>query len=241
MNHRIDRNGPKLLLAAVALAVSGCLSGGGSDDSPAAAAPGPGPGPSNSAPSISGNPPSQVTVGNNYVFTPTALDPDGDTLTYSIENQPLWTDFDPATGALTGTADSGTEGSYADIRITVSDGDLSDSLPAFSIDVTQVALGSASLSWTPPMTNTDGTNLSDLVAYKIYYGVSQGSYPNQIRIDNPGLASYVVENLTPDTYFFVTTAVNSMGVESAYSNVASKLVTANCPLASPPCPDRPIQ
>ena len=44
------------------------------------------------------------------------------------------------------------------------------SLPAFSITVTQVGLGSMSLSWTPPTQNTDGSALTDLAGYKLYYG-----------------------------------------------------------------------
>ena len=90
--------------------------------------------------------------------------------------------------------------------------------------MSQTALGSLTLSWTPPTTNTDGTTLTDLSGYRIYYGNSQGNYPNQISIDTPGIASYVVENLVPDTYYFVATSLNSLGVESSYSNVAIKTV-----------------
>ena len=64
----------------------------------------------------------------------------------------------------------------------------------------------------------------DLAGYKIYYGVSQGSYSTSIRIDNPGIATFVVENLTPTTYYFVATAFNASGVESAFSGEAIKVV-----------------
>ncbi len=227
-----------LMFLTSAALVSGCLSGGGDDAqsfSGSNPAPSPNPSPSppppptanNSAPTISGTPPSSVAVGNTYSFTPTASDPDGDPLTFSIENQPSWMNFDPSTGTLSGMAAAGTEGNYSDIQITVSDGALSTSLPDFSVGVTQVALGSATVTWTPPTQNTDGSTLADLAAYIIYYGVSEGSYPNQVRVDNPGVTSFVVENLVPDTYFFVATSVNSNGVESTFSNVATKTVTAN--------------
>jgi len=189
-----------------------------------AAPPDSGPGPSNNAPTISGNPPPAVIVGNNYTFTPIASDPDGDTLTFIIQNKPSWANFNASTGSLSGVANLGSEGTYANIGISVSDGSMSDSLPQFSIDVSQLALGSATLSWTPPTVNTDGSPLTDLAAYKIYYGTSPGSYPNQIRIDNPGISTYVVDNLVPNTYYFVSTSINSMGIESNYSNVASKAV-----------------
>lgn len=83
--------------------------------------------------------------------------------------------------------------------------------------------GAASLSWLPPTQNTDGSSLTNLAGYKIYYGTSQGVYPNIITLNNVGLAAYVVENLSNgSTYYFVITAFNSDGVESVYSAVGSK-------------------
>jgi hypothetical protein len=41
---------------------------------------------------------------------------------------------------------------------------------------------------------------------------------------NSGLATYVVGNLTPNTYYFAVTALNSSGVESELSNAASKTI-----------------
>ncbi len=76
----------------------------------------------------------------------------------------------------------------------------------------------------PPTQNTDGSPLTDLTGYKIYYGTSPGYYPNQITIDNPGIAIYVVENLTPNTYYFVITAINSSRFQSPISNEAIKQV-----------------
>jgi len=121
----------------------------------------------------------------------------------------------------------GEEGVYDNVEVSVSDAEMTTSLPAFSITVTQVATGSVTLTWTPPTMNTDGSPLTDLAAYKIYYGLTQGNYTNQIRIDNPGLSSFVVDNLSPNTYFFVSTAINSAGIESDISNVASSIVTTN--------------
>ena len=72
--------------------------------------------------------------------------------------------------------------------------------------------------------STTVSQLVELAGYRIYYGTSAGSYPNSIRIDNPGLTTYVVENLVPNTYYFVATSINSSGVESSYSNVATKVI-----------------
>ncbi len=57
----------------------------------------------NSRPTISGTPSTAVTVGQAYAFTPTVSDDDGDTLSFSIVNQPTWATFNTETGTLSGT------------------------------------------------------------------------------------------------------------------------------------------
>ena len=178
----------------------------------------------NSPPSISGTPGPSTKVSERYTFTPVASDPDGDALTFNIRNIPLWADFDSSTGTVSGVPNLGDEGTYSNITITVSDGKASSSLPQFSVAVNQFATGATTLSWTPPTQNEDGSSLIDLAGYKIYYGVSQGNYPHQIRIDNPGVTTYMVDNLSPNTYYFVSTSFNDAGVESDFSNVAVKSV-----------------
>ncbi len=84
--------------------------------------------------------------------------------------------------------------------------------------------GSALVSWTPPTENTDGSALTDLAGYKIYYGTSSGSYSETVTINSPGLSSYLVENLGAADWYFVMTAVNDSGIESAYSIEVSKLI-----------------
>jgi len=227
MTRHLKRIGLVLVNSAAIALLTACFELSSSDEEPTGGLP-PGGGSGNNAPTIFGTPPPAVNVGDNYSFTPTASDPDsGDTLTFSIKNQPGWADFNPATGTLSGVAVLGSEGTYSNIQISVSDGELSASLPQFSVDVTQVALGTATLSWTAPTQNTDGSPLIDLAAYKLYYGTTLGLYTNQILIDNPGITTYVVENLVPNTYYFVSTAINSSGVESIYSNVATKPVVSN--------------
>ncbi len=179
---------------------------------------------SNSAPTISGNAPNSAVVGQMYSFFPNANDPDGDNLSFSIANRPSWASFNNSTGQLSGIPQQGDSAAYANIVISVSDGEMTSSLSAFSIIVSQTATSSATLTWTPPTQNEDGTALTDLASYKIYYGLSEGNYPNEIPVNNPGLTMFVVDNLAPNTYFFVATSVNSVGVESAFSNVASKVV-----------------
>jgi hypothetical protein len=60
-----------------------------------------------------------------------------------------------------------------------------------------------------------------LGGFRIRYGTAVGNYPNQISIPNPGATSYVIQNLAPGRYYFVFTAYNTDGVESAYSQEIS--------------------
>ena len=207
------------------LLLAGCLDGGsdGGDDASVATPPPPAPAPTNNPPSISGTPPSSTKVGDAYSFQPSASDPDGDALTFSVANRPPWASFDTTSGELSGTPEAGDEGTYDGLRITASDGAASDSL-TFSVTVTQISTGSVTLSWTPPQQNTDGSALTDLAGYRIYYGTASRNYDNTVSIDNPGISTYVVENLSPDTYYFAATAVNSAGVESDFSGEAVKAV-----------------
>jgi len=83
---------------------------------------------------------------------------------------------------------------------------------------------SATLTWTPPLTHTDGSALTDLAGYRIYYGTTSGNYSSVITLNNPGLSEYVIDNLPSNTYYMVITAVDSSGIESTYSNEVSKSI-----------------
>jgi hypothetical protein len=178
----------------------------------------------NRAPTISGTPARSVNVGSTYSFRPTASDADGNTLTYSIANRPSWATFNTSTGLLSGTPSASYVGTYSNIIISVSDGRVSTSLAAFSISVVDVSNGGATLSWTPPTSNTDGTALTNLAGYRIAYGTSSTALTQTIQVANPGLSSYTLSNLSPGTYYFAVRAYTSSGTESNNSNVQVKTV-----------------
>jgi hypothetical protein len=214
------RNALVVLIAGTML--GGCLSDEGSnlirDDKTGGSSAG------NSSPVISGSPPPAVVVSEMYDFTPNAYDPDGDSLTFSITNKPNWASFDTKSGRLSGQPTLGNVGTIANIVISVSDGKASDSLRAFSVTVSQTALGNVTLSWIAPTQNADGSALTDLAGYKIFYGTSSRNYSHEIHLNNPGMTTYVVDNLVPDTYFFAAKSFNTSGVESEYSGEAVRTV-----------------
>ena len=84
--------------------------------------------------------------------------------------------------------------------------------------------GTATLSWDAPTTNADGTPLTDLAGYKVYYGTASHTYSQNIDVNN--VTTYTVNNLTDGTtYFFTVTAYDTGSNESAYSNEVSKTIT----------------
>jgi hypothetical protein len=179
----------------------------------------------NRAPTISGSPATSVTAGSAYSFQPSGADPDGDALMYSIQNKPTWATFSTTTGKLSGTPASA--GTFSGIAIAVSDGKGgSASLPAFAINVSAApsSNGTATLSWSPPTQNTDGTTLTNLAGFRISYGSSSGALNQTIEVANPGLATYVVTGLSSGNWYFAVRAYNSSGAESANSSVVSKTI-----------------
>ena len=85
--------------------------------------------------------------------------------------------------------------------------------------------GTALVSWTAPIQNTDNSTLTDLAGFKVYFGTFPGEYENSITVNSVGLSSVLVENLGAGDWFFVMTAFNSSGIESAYSKEVFKTIS----------------
>lgn len=178
----------------------------------------------NQRPVLSATAPAVAVANQPFTFRPAASDADGDTLQFSIANQPSWARFDTSTGELTGTPALADVGTYTGISISASDGLDRVTLAAFSITVLAVGTGTATISWVPPTANTDGTALTDLAGYRIHYGTNASSLDRVIVIDNPGLTSYTIEELGPGRWYFGVTSVTTDGAESTLSNLASKTI-----------------
>lgn len=197
---------------------------------PSTTTPGNGKGPrwlrtaTNTPPTISGTPATTVVQDSAYGFVPVASDSDGDVLTFSIANSPRWAMFDTATGSLAGLPGEGDVGTYSDILISVDDGQATAQLAAFAIEVQAYGSGSATLSWSPPTENADGSALLDLAGYRIYWGQRSSEYTDSLEISNAGITTYVIDNLASGTYYFAMTALNGSGAESDYSAEATRSI-----------------
>ena len=98
------------------------------------------------------------------------------------------------------------------------------SLSAFTIAVTQFGSKTATLSWGAPTTNTDGSALTNLAGYRVYYGTSSTALTNSITVNCIGITTYVISNLGSGKYYFAVMAYTKAGTESNLSNIVSRTV-----------------
>lgn len=176
---------------------------------------------------ISGSPPPTAMVGEFYSFAPTVVAPAGLALTYAIANRPNWTQFNAATGSLSGVPAASSVGTDAGIMVSVSDGAMSATLPQFNIAVSPAAapaVGNATLSWSKPTHNTDGSPLTDLAGYVIRYGTSAAVLNSQISVGSPNSTGVEISNLAAGNWYFEVASINTANVESQFSALASKAI-----------------
>lgn len=98
----------------------------------------------------------------------------------------------------------------------------------------------STLAFTAPATNMDGSPLTDLAGFKVYFGTSSATYgtPKDVAMDGatgPGTNGAVSLNtlslLDGKTYFFAMTAYDTQGYESPLSNEISCTYDATQPKA----------
>lgn len=215
---RIDRLTRTLVASlGIGILVTGCGGGSASNAIPSNASP-----PPPSLLSISATPSTSATVGQLYTLQPTVSNASG-SVSYSASGLPSWLTINASSGLVSGTPTSSDLGTDPGIIVTASSGSQTASLPSFSITVSAAAqgTGSASLSWTIPTQNADGSTLTDLAGFVILYGQSAQNLNQQASISNPTVSSYQVDNLASGTWYFAIVSVNSSGVQSIPTNVAS--------------------
>ncbi len=85
--------------------------------------------------------------------------------------------------------------------------------------------GTARVTWTTPTSNTDGSALVNLAAFRVYYGTSASALSQSSEINDITQRAATISSLTPGTWFFAVRSVNTNQVESANSSVWNKSVT----------------
>ena len=186
--------------------------------------------PVNDPPTISGVPDQVADTGVPYFFQPDAEDIDeGETLVFSILNRPSWADFDPLTGALSGTPEENDAGVYEEIEISVSDQKgATASLPAFEINVNDlsdapvvaihpaVAVGKNSAVLGGSV-NPNGSETTFEFEYWIYWDMkfSTGLQSLEAGAETIEVDAFL-DGLAPDSWYtFQLIATNSQGTSES--------------------------
>jgi hypothetical protein len=80
--------------------------------------------------------------------------------------------------------------------------------------------GTIRLAWDPPTTTADGSPLTDLTGYKIYYGTASRTYDHSVDVGN--VTTYTLTGLAQgQTYYLATTAYDTSNRQSGFSNEVS--------------------
>lgn len=114
---------------------------------------------------------------------------------------------------------------------------LASLLFALAVLPTMATAGEATITCTKPTKNTDGTTLTDLGGLRYLWGPSFEELNSGTYVDGATLpCEYKVTGLTSGTWYFAVIAYKTNGMESALSNVVSKVVSDTLPEPAPPLP-----
>jgi len=173
---------------------------------------------------LGATPPSTAVVGQLYSFKPTAKDSSTRVLNFSIQNEPAWTTFNTSTGELAGTPITMDSGTRSNVVISVSDGSESAAMPSFSVHVLPQLSNGITIAWTPPSENTDGSSLTNLAGYRIHYGNDPSKPGQTIEIYSAEMSAFTITGLSPGTWHFAISALNSESIESNLSATLTMMI-----------------
>ena len=84
-----------------------------------------------------------------------------------------------------------------------------------------VSSGTATLEWSRPSSNEDGSALTDLAGYKVYYGHGAYTLDRVVDVRGATVSKAEIQGLEPGIWYFAIASYNSAGVDSAKSGVVS--------------------
>jgi len=93
-----------------------------------------------------------------------------------------------------------------------------------NVNPPQGSSGSATLTWTMPITNDDGTPLMTFAGYRIVYGTAANSLTQTVQIANSSATTYTVTGLSSGTWYFAVKTYLADGTESVPSSPVTKVV-----------------
>ncbi len=85
--------------------------------------------------------------------------------------------------------------------------------------------GVAKVSWIAPTQNADGSKVTDLAGYMIYYGTSPDNLDQSIEVKDPRATTYTVKKLkSGTTYYFSVVAFTAGGIRGGPSPTVAKAI-----------------
>jgi hypothetical protein len=148
----------------------------------------------------------------------------GGTLSWTAGDNAAWLSLSPTSGTNAGTVTASvnlaglTVGTYNATITVAAAGATTKTLPLTLVVNPTVTSSSAMLTW-------NANSESDLAGYKIYRATATGAYGVPLAIVPTGTSGYVANGLQiGTTYFFVITAYDNSGNESAFSSEVSKSI-----------------
>ena len=169
---------------------------------------------------LQGVPTTTVLANSPYYFQP-KVSASSTLVIFSIAGKPQWAQFDSSTGALSGTPGTSDEGTTGHIVISARNDTSTASLGPFVVSIkAPTGTGTATITWTAPTENTDGSPITNLAGYQISYGTNPQELTSSVTVNDASATSYVLKGLEPGDYYFVIDAFNSNGASSAKSNLA---------------------
>jgi|GEM_PF-1592943 len=82
-------------------------------------------------------------------------------------------------------------------------------------------VGMTTVTWSSPALSTDGSALTDLVGYRIYYGTTSSNLTKTVNVSGATVTSQVVNGLASGTYYFAVAAIDSADVANNLTNLVS--------------------
>lgn len=85
--------------------------------------------------------------------------------------------------------------------------------------------GKATVTWTPPTQNTDGSAITNLASYELFHAATSAAVSTATAISVPLGTTHVVTGLPNGIRYFGMKAVNDQGVKSNMSALANKTIS----------------
>jgi hypothetical protein len=80
------------------------------------------------------------------------------------------------------------------------------------------------LQWARPTSNEDGSALTDLAGYKVYYGQSPDLLTRNVDVHGAAVSSVEFRDLDHGSWYFAIASYNTAGVESSKSGIVSTTI-----------------